>query len=231
VFGSDQHVVYVGIDLHIWDLRWHEGGWTPTDLTASFGGPLAQGSPTAYVCDFQNTQHVDYRGVDGHIHELAGVEGTWAHTDLTVQAGGAPVLAAGDPNGYVLDFQGTQHVDYRGVDGHLYEFLWSLDRWQRHDLTLESRNDVPPAPVGGSSTGYVFESGEMQYVNYLGVNGHIYQLGWQNGAWETTDPTTLAGGPPSISDPTGYLFPLNENSPNVAYNSSDHHIILLSFSQ
>jgi hypothetical protein len=33
-------------------------------------------------------------------------------------------VAAGDPVGYMFDAQGTQHVDCRGLDGHIHELWW-----------------------------------------------------------------------------------------------------------
>jgi hypothetical protein len=46
----------------------------------------------------------------------------WHYTDATADAG-APG-AAGDPSGYMFDAQGTQHVVYRGGDGHIHELYW-----------------------------------------------------------------------------------------------------------
>jgi hypothetical protein len=73
--------------------------------------------------DAQGTQHVVYRAGDGHIHELWWSAGAgWAHADLSGGAG-AP-NAAGDPDGYMFDAQGTQHVVCRIGDGHIHELWW-----------------------------------------------------------------------------------------------------------
>jgi hypothetical protein len=45
----------------------------------------------------------------------------WHHNDLTAAAG-AP-NAVGKPAGYTRDVDRTQHVVYRGADGHIHE-LW-----------------------------------------------------------------------------------------------------------
>ena len=50
--------------------------------------------------------------------------GQWNHNDLTVAAG-AP-NAIGDPDGYTWDVDSTQHVVYRGNDGHIHELWFNL---------------------------------------------------------------------------------------------------------
>jgi hypothetical protein len=190
---------------------------------------LAQGFPTAFVCEFQKTQHVIYRGFDDHIYELAGVD-QWNHTDLTVAAGGAP-LAATDPDAYVLSFQGTQHVNYWGHDGHLHELWWGLDQWHHADLTLTSTGHDVQHSIG-AAVGFVFEPLETQFLYYSGIDGNIYELRWHvGGPWTATDVTTVPGvaAPPSISNPSGYVFPPYGSFPNVVYNSDQHHIVRLSF--
>jgi hypothetical protein len=62
-----------------------------------------------------------YRGTDNHIHELYW-NGTWNTNDLTADTNA--VAAAGDPNGYMFNAQGTQHVVYRGTDNHIHELWW-----------------------------------------------------------------------------------------------------------
>ena len=51
-----------------------------------------------------------------------GAAGGWHVADLTAATGAT--AAAGDPAGYMFDAQGTQHVNYRGTDGHVYELWW-----------------------------------------------------------------------------------------------------------
>jgi hypothetical protein len=47
-------------------------------------------------------------------------DGSDRRGDLTAVTGAQD--AAGDPAGYAFD--GTQHVVYRGIDGHIYELWW-----------------------------------------------------------------------------------------------------------
>jgi hypothetical protein len=43
--------------------------------------------------------------------------------------------AAGNPSGYMFDAQGTQHVVYRGGDGHIHELWWDAHGWHHTDAT------------------------------------------------------------------------------------------------
>ena len=116
----------------------HEDG-TRTTLRRT-GAPAAASDPAGYTYSVLGTQHVVYRGVDGHIHELwYGPSSGRRHNDLSA-ATGAPA-AAGDPAGYNYSVDGTEHVVYRGVDGHIHE-LWfrPSSGWHHNDLS------PPPAP-------------------------------------------------------------------------------------
>jgi len=127
------------------------GGTRPTagalaTLTAVTGSPAAAGDPAGYVFAAQGTQHVVYRGVDGHIHELWwDATNGWSTGDLTAVTGAQ--AAASDPTGYAFEAQGTQHVVYRGVDGHIHEHWWdAANGWSVGDLTA-----VTGAPAGRSA--------------------------------------------------------------------------------
>jgi hypothetical protein len=125
VLNGGQHVLYRGNDSHIHELYWNGDLWVHTDLTVGSGadkvaGASAIGHPFGYT--LSNSQHVVYRGSDGHIHELYWEGGPWGQNDLTVASGAASspdTAAAGDPAGYT--FGNSQHVVYRGSDGHIHE--------------------------------------------------------------------------------------------------------------
>jgi hypothetical protein len=171
VAQGTQHVDYRGTDGHIHELYWN-GTWNTNDLTADTNATPAAGDPCGYVFDAQGTQHVDYCGTDGHIHELYW-NGQWWTNDLTADTNATPAEGGGDPCGYMFDAQGTQHVDYCGVDGHIHELYWN-GQWYTNDLTQVT--NAPPA--GGNPTGYVFIAQGTQHVIYRGTNGHIYELWW-----------------------------------------------------
>jgi hypothetical protein len=118
-------VVYRAGDGHLYELYWPGvapvAGW---DLTAVSGAPAAVGNPAAYYSAGTNTKHVMYRSADGRLHELWWVPGvgTPAHVDLTEFA--AAPLADDDPAAFTVEGPNSQHVAYRGADGHIYEIRW-----------------------------------------------------------------------------------------------------------
>jgi hypothetical protein len=86
-----------------------------------------------------------------------------------------------DPAGYTWDIDSTQHVVYRGTDGHIHE-LWSdaASGWGAADLT-----EVSLAPTAaGDPSGYACESRGTQHVVFRGMAGpheagsHIHELRW-----------------------------------------------------
>ena len=137
------------IDRNILELWWGPAsswspGWHWGDLSSVTKAPAAdsRGNPeTGYAYGADGTQHVAYRGTDNHIHQLwwSVAEG-WHFGDLTNAIGAPAADSRGDPDGYVLDADGTQHVVYRGTDNHIYELWWCpascwSPGWHWGDLT------------------------------------------------------------------------------------------------
>jgi hypothetical protein len=100
--------------------------WQHNDLTAATSASGAAGDPAGYTWSVDGTEHVVYRGNDGHIHELwlSLNSGGWQHNDLTAATSASS--AAGDPAGYTWSVDGTEHVVYRGNDGHIHELWFEL---------------------------------------------------------------------------------------------------------
>ena len=123
---DDTHqVAYVGQDGHLWELYW--AGTTPVvgwDLSLPSGAPPGTGTPAAYYSAGTNTKHVFYRSGDGQLHEIWWVPGGGvpSHVNLTAAYGLPP--AADDPAALTIDGPNTQHVIFRGNDGHIYEVQW-----------------------------------------------------------------------------------------------------------
>jgi hypothetical protein len=227
---STQHVVYQGQDLHIHELWWRDDGtgWHQGDLSVAAGAPLADGEPFGYMFDQQGTQHVVYLGKDTHIHELwwnsaAG----WHHNDLSHAAGAPP--AGDDPTGYVFRDQSTQHVNYRGADGHIHELWWQAGNW--HHANLTELTGAPTTSGGTVPTGYAFNAqprqpDATQHVLYAGVDNHVHELWWNATGWHHHDLTGAPDAPTSISNPDGFVE-VDTASQHVYYTSADHHIIEL----
>jgi hypothetical protein len=125
---NDAHqITYRSHDGHLHELWWN--GNNPAshwDLTAAAGGaPPADSDPAVYYCAGTNTKHVIYRSADGHLNEIWWIPGGGmpAHVDLTVYA--LAPLAVDRPAAFATGNPNTQHVVYRGVDGHIHEIRWS----------------------------------------------------------------------------------------------------------
>jgi hypothetical protein len=183
---STQHVVYVapgagpltGPVHELWrdsGGNWHDGG----NLTTIAGAPLpAVGAPAGYAFEAEFTQHVFYRGTDDNIYELRWAVATngWHYWGSPTELTSAP-LAAGDPAGYVFDAQNTEHVAYRGVDGHIHE-LWRISggAWSHNDLT--ARTGAPTAAT--DPIGYLYDYfGGTQNVAYTSADRHVIELSWE----------------------------------------------------
>jgi hypothetical protein len=178
-----EHAVYVGTDGHVHHLGWRSGAWTPEDLTLATGSPPAAEQPCGYAFEAQFTQHVVYVGTDRHLHELWRDLSSWHHSDLTALTG-APAPFAALPSGYVFDAEGTQHIDYLGIDDHIHELWWNPPRhrpgtppsgWNHHDLTAATGG--PPSISG--PCGYVYKAYKTQHVFYVSDQHHIIELYWK----------------------------------------------------
>jgi Common central domain of tyrosinase/Polyphenol oxidase middle domain len=244
---STQHVVYRGTDGHIYELWWDATQCSQTtcwhwgNLTGSTGAStLAASNPAGYVRNADGTQHVVYRGTDNHIYELwwdatqCSQTTCWHWGNLTGSSG-APTLAAGDPAGYVRNADSTQHVIYRGTDGHIYELWWDGTQcsqttcWHWGNLTASSG---APTLAGGNPTGYVRNADGTQHVIYRGDDDHIYELWWdatqcsQTTCWHWGNLTASSGAPTLAggnSIPAGYVLDA-DGTQHVVYRGADNHI-------
>lgn len=230
-----QQVFFRGTDQHVHELWWDVAGWHARDLTHTAGGPLALGAPASYGFAAQSTQHVVYVATGGGlgfgpVHELwRDSGGVWRDGGNLVAITGAPVPAVGVPAGYAYEAAYTQHVYYRGTDGSIRELRWATatDGWHYWgDPT--ALTGAPPA--AGDPAGYVFDAQDTEHVVYRGVDGHIHEL-WRTsgGAWSHNNLTAATGAPPSGTDPIGYVFDHFGGTQQVAYTSTDRHVIELSW--
>ena len=98
--------------------------------------------------------------------------GKWNINDLT--AATSAVATAGDPAGYMFNAQGTQHVVYRGTDGHIHELWWDSNGWHTNDLTAATS----AVAAAGDPAGYMFNAQGTQHVVYRGTDSHVHELWW-----------------------------------------------------
>lgn len=140
-----------------------------------------------------------------------------ASDPVSVEVVGAPV-AAGDPDGYMFNAQGTQHVIYRGNDEHIYELWRDITGWNYGDLTGSSA--APNA--AGNPHGYMFNAQGTQHINYRGADNHIFEL-WWDGNWHSGDLTVASSAPAASGDPHGYMFDA-QGTQHVIYRGTDNHV-------
>jgi hypothetical protein len=219
-----QHVVYRGIDNHIYDMGWYPTvGWYTNDLTGDSGAPPAAaadpqtgfgGDPVAYVFEAQGTQHVMYRGADNHIYELwasvlvafNGEElvGDWGYAALTKGLGAPPAAAGSLPCGYAFNAQNTQHVMYLAntLPGPIFELWWDFFGWHYHNVSEAA--GAPEGITGEPSVilcGYAFEAAGTQHVFYASAPsapGLCHQLYWDHSGWRHNDLSSPPVTPPDV---------------------------------
>jgi C1A family cysteine protease len=180
-FNSQQHINFFGVDGHIHELV-YTNHWAHTDLTQSSGAPNpAPGTALdGYETSFNNQQHVNFVGTDNHVHEMLYTT-NWTHNDITQDAGAPNAAPSSKIHGYASSNQ--QHVDYLGTDGHVHELLYTT-RWTHNDITQDA--GAPNAAAGSRLAGYETSYNNQQHVNYIGTNGHLYELLYTD-RWSSND--------------------------------------------
>jgi hypothetical protein len=224
---SSQHLNFVSIDGHVHELYIHPGaaGWVDNDLTAfAKGTPAASGSALDGYWGSDNSQHVNFISADGHVHELYIHPGAaWVDNDLTVFAKGTPA-ARGSALGAYWGNDGSQHVNFISVDGHVHElYIHPGAAWVDNDLTAFAKGT--PAAPGSELDGY-WGSDNSQHVNFISIDGHVHELYIHPGAgWVDNDLTAFAKGTPAAvtrSNPRGRFHSMATGSALDAYWGSDN---------
>jgi hypothetical protein len=133
------HVNYIGTDNHVHELYIAPGrNWIDNDLSALANA--ASPVPNTALAGYWGTDgsvHVNYISVDNHVHELYIAPGRdWVDNDLTALAGAVAPAAGCALDGY-WGSDGSQHVNFVGVDNHVHELYIAPGRnWVDNDLTL-----------------------------------------------------------------------------------------------
>ena len=230
-----EHITYMALDFSLWELTRSAEVWTATNLLAAVGLPALgdpvtryrDAGPNAYVFPSNGTRHVAYVTNDGQVHELWLDSSGWHHNPLTSSVGGTPAVVA-RPATYLFASTNTQHIHYAGAsDGHVNELWWDNDGWHHRDLT----HDVggTPAAANGALAGYAVDLYRTQYVDYVGIDGHIHELRWYNGTWGHADLNQLSGATANVALPitpggiSAYFF-APTGTRHVHYYGDDQHI-------
>jgi hypothetical protein len=185
-----QHVVYVGTDLNVHELWWDPSGWHHNPLTETGGVPVKAGT-VGYA--FFAEQQVLYLGTDNHVHLLHWKQG-WQDQDLTPNGG--PAAPGAVPAAYASAADQAIHLIYLAGqsttgEGPVYELSRdSAGNWTPSAYPLTAAAEAPPAAIGGRLSGYSFDARASRHVIYPGVDGHLRELRWQDGAWQPYVPAT-----------------------------------------
>jgi hypothetical protein len=216
-----QHVNFPDSFGNVQELWWDSGGWHLNNLTEAARAPATGANPTGYVFAAQGTQHVTYVGQDSHVYELWWNSAGWKFNDLTAATGAPLAQVNRNAAGYVFASQGTQHVNYLGLDNHIHELWWDSHGWHHNDLTTAS--GAPDS--GGEPAGFMFAG--TQQVLFRGTDNHIHELSWDGSGWHVSDLSISTGAlATSFGDPTGYAFEAY-GSQHVIYKSDNNHVIEL----
>jgi hypothetical protein len=124
------------------------------------------------------------RGILSELCSTNTIMGTWNLNDLTAAAD-APLAAPGSAlYGYQTISPNQQHVNYIGIDSHVYELMYD-NKWNYNDLTEET--GAPLAAPRSPFDGYQSASSYQQHINFIGFDGHVHELVYTN-AWSHNDP-------------------------------------------
>jgi uncharacterized protein with PIN domain len=220
-----QHIIYRAADNQIHELwqrqgkKWEHGG----AISQFTGATLAAGDPVGYAWEEDDTQHLVYRGIDNQIHELWQRRGKkWEHGGALSQITGAPP-AAGDPTCYAWGKDGTQHIVYRGAEGHIHEIWFRKGTGWKYGNALSQMAGAPP--TAGEPSGYAWEGDGTQHVVYRGQDNHIHELWFRQGkGWQYGQVLTqMTGAALAAGDPFGFAWE-EDHTQHVVYRAVDNQI-------
>jgi hypothetical protein len=186
-----------------------------TPLKATFGSAFGGAMAWEFYLDIADQGGIWGTTVASALGSAVALSGSWNTNDLTAATNAQ--TAAGKPSGYVYNAQAMMHVEFRGIDGHIYD-LWWQNGWNVNDLTAATNAQT----AAGDPSGYIFDAQGTQHVVYLGTDNHIHELYWENG-WSTNDLTAATNAQTAAGNPNGYVFD-TQGTLHVVYRGSDAHI-------
>ncbi|WP_243062767.1 hypothetical protein [Humibacter sp. RRB41] len=168
------HIVYAGSDGHVHELwKGPSGGFRHNDLTLASGARVqTTGMPFGFANDPGFVQVVSYTATDGHLHQLTW-DGAWHDSDLTATTGGTAPSAGTVPTGYLYPSEGSLHVDYVGVDGHIHEYWQDDAGWHPTDLTARTGT----LAARSNPAAYVMPD-NTQHVIFVDDDRQVIELYW-----------------------------------------------------
>jgi hypothetical protein len=193
------------------------------DLVCSIQTWPPQGGPTPLSTQFNELIPISNSTLPaGYQLEIILLSGGNNITGATFTVG-VPPAPGSALDGYWGD--GSQHVNFIGNNGHVYELYHPAEgNWLMNDLTVLAGSHVN-AMAGSKLVGYSRTGGD-QHVNYIGTDGHVHELYiTPNGKWVDNDLIALSKsviGPVSGSPLDAYAGA--DGSQHVNFIGTDGHI-------
>jgi hypothetical protein len=150
------------------------------------------------------------------------VDCAWNHNVLNTEAKPDSPLTS-----YVSNWNRQQHVIYidnTAFESHIYELMCD-SAWHANDLTAATTatgDTAPPPALASPFSGYTTEWNQQQHIAYIGDNGDIHELVYDND-WRHHDLTS------DIKSQSGQAPTADTDSPLVGYatdwNQQQHIIV------
>ena len=204
-------IVYTDGNGDIIELRLEDGGWLPTNLTASVTdnqpAPAAASGPFALTPP-DNLPRVYYTSTTGDIIELRLDPDGWISGDLTISVSPTAAPAASGPFAYMTP-GGVLRVLYTDKNADIIELQLDSDSagWIQTSLTASVTN--PPAPAAASGPFALTPPDNLPRVYYTSTTGDIIELRLDPDGWISGDLTISVSPPaaPAASGPFAYMTP------------------------
>jgi Fungal fucose-specific lectin len=216
--NNQRHLFYsdsIGPDVH--QLFYNGLSWSDENLTAPFDNEAWEDAGTQFAgFAVGNYQYVYYTCAYENICQLVYDNANWTPTAL-----------GGDPGEGLTAFTTspaihTFYADFRGFDLHQ---MYTTDgtNWQDQDLT-----ELTHGMTYGGGNFQGFNIDNLQYVFFLGSDGHVHQYSYNNSGWSDEDLTLLAKSPaaPGYNNVTACLIPGTKKM-RVYYIANNGHLIQL----
>jgi hypothetical protein len=197
--------------------------WQHNPISQALKAPEAASEPTCYAWVRDHTQHIVYRSADGQIHELWLRKGqSWQYGGALTKTTNAPE-ADGDPCGYVWEFDGTQHIIYRGKDKQIHELWQKQGQPWKYGGALTKTAGAPAA--AGDPWAYARELDGTQHGVYRADDGQIHELWQKQGQpWKHGGALTqMTGAGQAAGDPTGFAWD-DDGTQHVVYRGADNQV-------
>ena len=228
--SSALHTFYIGPSQHVHQWLFNSNSWAEQDVTKQ-AAPLppettvpAAANGTA-LSNFVDTYgvHALYIGADGNVNHVHQLYLTWGDQDLTANV----QVELGCGLSSFVDGSGNAHVFYITSDNHVHQLAFSNGAWTDLDLTKTANSSTMATPESalasfGDTYGY--------HAFYIGADGHVHQLYFDNVQWVDQDLTKQATpiAPetkvPSAGNGTGLSSFVDNYGEHAFYVGSDQHV-------